>query len=293
MPVINHTETLRTANCLDLRILHFARGTYPEATGAPQALPLNRFFMPISNPDGEECTISDANLSYTLRPGCAYFIPIYHAAKVKLSSNLRFLSIQFTLEWYEGVDLFSHCRAVREIRDSRYLERAEEAFEQENPYAAASLLRTVTQDFASCLLASMESSELDFVTRFAEFLPELDYIRQHCRATTTVEELAAVRGTARETFSRKFSAAIGVSPKQFLTRALLNRACSLLLRGNRLAREVAFELGFSNEFYFSRFFRTHTGLPPHKFRKFYLGETGRNDIPLPRQESGTASEQSV
>ena len=87
---------------------------------------------------------------------------------------------------------------------------------------------------------------------------------------TTVEELAAVRGMTRETFSRKFSASLGMTPKQFLTRTLLNRACALLLRGNRLAREVALELGFTNEFYFSRFFRKQTGIPPHRFRKIYL-----------------------
>ena len=37
--------------------------------------------------------------------------------------------------------------------------------------------------------------ELEFVTRFAEFQPELDYIQNHCTAATTVEELAALRAT--------------------------------------------------------------------------------------------------
>ena len=270
MPVVNQTRTLREANRMRLQIHHFARGTYPEATGSPLALPLNRFFLPIDNPDGNDCTIQDANLTCCLRPGCAYFIPSYHEARVKLSENLRFLSIQFTLECWEGVDLFSRCRAVREIENPRYRERAEEAFETENPFIAASLLRGVTQDFASELLAGMKESDLDFVTRFAEFLPELEYIRTRGTAMTTVEELAAVRGMTRETFSRKFSAALGMTPKQFLTRTLLNRACALLLRGNRLVREVAFELGFANEFYFSRFFRKQTGIPPHRFRKIYL-----------------------
>ncbi len=269
MPVTNHEQTMHTANRLHLQIHHFARGTFPAASGVPSALPLNRFFLPIENPDGEACYIGDSNIRYTLRPGCAYFIPLYHTAEVCLNSRLIFLSIQFTLELYEGVDLFSRCRAIREIEDAQWLSRATEAFQTSNLYAASSLLRGVTQDFAARLLDGMDGDSLDFVTRFAEFQPELDYIQSHCLATTTVEELAGIRGVRREVFSRNFSDATGVSPKQFLTRALLNRACSLLLRGNRLAREVAFELGFVNEFYFSRFFKKHTGIPPHKFRELY------------------------
>ena len=111
--------------------------------------------------------------------------------------------------------------------------------------------------------------ELEFVTRFAEFQPELDYIQNHCTAATTVEELAALRKTRRETFTRKFTAATGITPKELLTQAVLNRAGNLLLRGNYRVREVAFELGFSNEFYFSRFFRRHLGCSPREYRKLY------------------------
>ena len=101
MPVVNLDRIMHTASRMHLQLHHFARGTYPEAAGEPSALPLNRFFLPISNPDGEACYIRDRNLRFSLRPGCAYFIPVYHMAEVKLSSRLVFLSIQFTLECYE------------------------------------------------------------------------------------------------------------------------------------------------------------------------------------------------
>lgn len=272
MPVVNLDKVMHTASRMHLQLHHFARGTYPEAIGEPSALPLNRFFLPVSNPDGDACYIRDRNLCFPLRPGCAYFIPVYHMAEVNLSSRLFFLSIQFTLECYDGVDLFSRCRSIREVEDPLWLERAEEAFRTRETFAAASRLRGITQDFVSFLLESVDGETLESVTRLAEFLPELDYIRSHCSAKTGIEELAAVRGVRREVFSRAFSHASGIPPKQFLTRALLNRACGLLLRGNRQVREVAFELGFANEFYFSRFFRKHTGIPPSRFAKRYTEE---------------------
>ena len=167
------------------------------------------------------------------------------------------------------MDLFSRTHAVREIEDPGWLAQAERAFDTPSLYVAASRLRCVTQEFITFLLGDGSGPELEFVTRFAEFQPELDYIQNHCTAATTVEELAALRKTRRETFTRKFTAATGITPKELLTQAVLNRAGNLLLRGNYRVREVAFELGFSNEFYFSRFFKKHTGMPPHRFKELY------------------------
>ena len=85
---------------------------------------------------------------------------------------------------------------------------------------------------------------------------------------SAIDEALSTLGRApKQVATGLVNAALGMTPKQFLTRTLLNRACALLLRGNRLAREVALELGFTNEFYFSRFFRKQTGMTPQEFRK--------------------------
>ena len=269
MPVTTCSRAIHIANRMQLHIHHFAFGTYPEARGGFLALPHNRFFIPVSNPNGENCHVCDSASHYTLRAGYAFFIPLFHRAEVCLDSDLTFYSIQFNLELYDGIDLFSRSRAIRVIEGTCWQTRAKEAFENGTPFAAASQLASVTQDFASVLLNGMTDEELDPVSKFTDFLPELDYAKAHCSAAATVGELASLRGFRREVFVRKFTHAMGISPKQFLTRCLMNRACRLLLRKKLLAREVAFELGFRNEFYFSRFFRKHMGMPPHRFQKLY------------------------
>jgi YesN/AraC family two-component response regulator len=45
------------------------------------------------------------------------------------------------------------------------------------------------------------------------------------------------------------------------------RACSLLATENLKIREIAEKLEFTNEFYFSRFFKKHSGMAPAQFRK--------------------------
>ena len=62
MPVANRIGVMNAADRMVLRIRHFARGTYPEADGTPGALPVNRFFLPIRNPNGKACFMEDAVL---------------------------------------------------------------------------------------------------------------------------------------------------------------------------------------------------------------------------------------
>lgn len=277
MPVVNRTSVMNAADRMILRIRHFARGTYPEADGEPGALPVNRFFLPIRNPNGAACYIEDAFSHETLCPGRAYFIPLFHSARVRLDAELEFLSIQFTLEFCGGMDLFSRLPSLRVLEEESWLRRAEEAYDEREEFVAAALVRGLTEEFAAALMRSMTGEQLALASVVAEFRKELEYLQSHCLATTTVEELAALRGCRREVFSRNFTVAMGIPPKQFLARSLTNRACDLLLRGDRLVREVAFELGFGNEYYFSRFFRKQTGLSPLQFQMHYLSR-GRGRV---------------
>lgn len=278
MSVINHDNIQELANRLHLQLHHFAKGTWPEADGSVAALPVNRFFMPTANGDGEYCYIDDGRTHLELRPGSAYFIPCYHKAAIKLSPGLQFLSIQFSLEFYEGIDLFSSLHMVLEFSGTAWPAKAEKAFQSHNFFSGALSLQEITSDFAAAVLNTMQKNDLDIVFHFTEFRTELDYIHEHCAATLTVDELSAVRGFRREVFSRKFTRTFGISPKQFLTRALVSRSCRLLLKNDCSVREVAARLKFSNEFYFSRFFKKHIGLPPHEFSRKHSWKTAQQPL---------------
>ena len=264
----NNDPVMQEASRMTLRIRHFARGSYPEAGGEWAALPVNRFFIPLQNPSGEACFIADEKNFFPLKPGCAYFIPLHHPARVKLDENLEFISIHFTLEIFETIDIFSHCRTVFEVNDPAWQERAKRAFAEPEVFRGALLLRSLTEDFAAETGMLADVDALNFTERFADFQMELKYIQTHCRAGLSVAEVAKRHGWSREAFSREFSRQTGLSPKQFISRQLLNHACQLLQKQHRV-RETAFELGFSNEFYFSRFFKKHTGLSPKEYCRMY------------------------
>ena len=80
-----------------------------------------------------------------------------------------------------------------------------------------------------------------------------------------MSDLAAISHESREGFTRRFSAATGITPKQLIGRFLMSRALELL-NGNGSLKEIAAELNFSSEFAFSRFFKTQMGEAPSHWR---------------------------
>ena len=272
MAVVNRESVFRTANRMQLEIHHFAKGTYPVAGREFHALPVNRFFLPISNPGKENCRIEDEKDSFVLTPGNAYFAPLHYPCRLTLDRDLEFVSIHFTLEFYDGIDIFSDFNTLCEIPSPQYLERALHIFDTSEPFTAALSLRGIVSDFAAELGGRLENRQLALVTRFAPFKKELDYLQSRPPADVTVEELANLRKVSRECFTRNFTKATGITPKAFLTRMTLSRSCRLLSGTTRSIKEIALELGFSNEFYFSRFFSKHMKLPPGRYRHLSAGK---------------------
>ncbi len=69
-------------------------------------------------------------------------------------------------------------------------------------------------------------------------------------------------------FSHLFKEQTGVSPKQYLTKIKVSRACLLLENHGYTIEEAAQAVGIDDKNYFSRLIRQHTGHTPGWYRKF-------------------------
>lgn len=93
------------------------------------------------------------------------------------------------------------------------------------------------------------------------------YLDAHYMRRAAVPELARMAGLSPSRFARAFTAAFGRAPIDYLIERRLDEA-ERLLRATRLSlREVALQVGFSDEFYFSRQFKKRRGRPPGACRR--------------------------
>jgi AraC family transcriptional regulator len=95
----------------------------------------------------------------------------------------------------------------------------------------------------------------------------VEYVEEHLDADLTLEEIAAVAHLSPYHFARKFKAATGLPPHQYVIARRIERAQQLLHEGELSLAEVAVSAGFSDQSQLTQNFKRQVGVTPGKFRK--------------------------
>jgi AraC-like DNA-binding protein len=82
-----------------------------------------------------------------------------------------------------------------------------------------------------------------------------------------LEEIAREARLSASHFSRLFTEQTGHSPLEYFTQLRIQRACRLLDNSDWSIAEVAREMGFEDQFYFSRLFSKVMNMSPREYRK--------------------------
>jgi AraC-like DNA-binding protein len=88
----------------------------------------------------------------------------------------------------------------------------------------------------------------------------------------SAHEVAARVGMAYETFRKRFRRSVGLPPARYQMQKKIERACASLYQGPSSLKQLAADLGFFDEFHFSKAFRQVMGQPPSTYRRRLGGE---------------------
>lgn len=155
--------------------------------------------------------------------------------------------------------------------------------------AAAAGQSDVAVDEAGLAFAARVADLASGTTRAARSLRARDrrraveaavWIDENAHDALDLEVIAEARGLSPFHFLRLFSAALGVTPHQYLVRSRLRRAARLLADGDLPVTEVAYEVGFGDLSNFVRTFGRAAGVSPSRFRaKARSGRRARVAVP--------------
>ena len=161
-------------------------------------------------------------------------------------------------------------------------------FTLDRPDEAAAILHAIQQDTAGFPRSGLSQQSaigglMRLMARIGESrltpsgqipLPAASYFEKACwffqgrlDRQVTVEEAADFVGLSRSQLFRVFKAAVGQSPKEYLTALKMDRACELL-RSDQLSIEgVCSATGFQSPAYFATLFHARTGMTPSAYRE--------------------------
>ena len=97
----------------------------------------------------------------------------------------------------------------------------------------------------------------------------IHYIQDHYMDNPSVDQLADICHLNRNYFTRLFKQELHMTPSQFILTYRINQSCELLASTNRSIRDIADQIGYSNQFNFSSAFKRVKGMTPMEWRRRY------------------------
>ncbi|KZX59315.1 AraC family transcriptional regulator [Halioglobus sp. HI00S01] len=92
------------------------------------------------------------------------------------------------------------------------------------------------------------------------------FMLEHIDRAVTLDELAAVANMSKYHFSNRYKALTGYSPIKHLLNMKMEHACNLLDTTDLGIAEIAQQVGYDDQMYFSRLFRKTIGASPRGYR---------------------------
>lgn len=118
------------------------------------------------------------------------------------------------------------------------------------------------RSYESMLLASEEKD-----THHDEQIIKIqEWLQQNYRHDVQLKQLAQQFDISVRSFNRRFRAAAGTTPLQYLQEVRLEQAKALLKQSNLSIAEIAFAVGYQDTSYFSSLFKRANAITPNEYR---------------------------
>lgn len=225
--------------------------------------PFNRLYF-ILNGEGY---LENGTHKVTLEPGRMYLIPSHSTNTYICDSTLEKFYIHFRTELLFGRDIFELADSFFSLPyDIMSLEKILTTLNEETLTSIFMLKSFLYDALGKCLPLIWDGlqSQLEVLYKYRNVYK---LIRESHSWKLTPKDISEQVCIPYADLLKDFKKDTGSSLKICINSMVLQWAKEKILLTDMSLKEIAFSLDFADEFYFSRFFKKHTGLSPKEYRK--------------------------
>jgi AraC-like DNA-binding protein len=142
--------------------------------------------------------------------------------------------------------------------------------ERDNTLSFEIIMNRVYELFYNLLVAlsvPLPKGDIYKKTGDTRYKSAVRFIESNLGGNLTLEEIGTECGISVRQLNRIMKEQTGKSLSQYINAEKIKASENLLLKTNLPISEISRRLGFESDYYFRKFFKRHTGLPPVLFRK--------------------------
>jgi YesN/AraC family two-component response regulator len=202
-----------------------------------------------------------------MKPGYLYLIPANLEVRYTCPEYMEKLFFHVAITNLENFDILSNIPIVCQLPCSQeLLTKLKKLHMSTNIYDLLQLKILVSKTIGDCLeLADLPPMQIKSFS--AEILKVISYLQNNTSIQLTAEQIAQDLFISRRRLQKHFKTETGLTIGEYLDRLLVYRATQLMVDPQLSLREISEQLGFCDQFYFSRRFKKLTGQTPSEFRK--------------------------
>lgn len=224
--------------------------------------PFNRLYYVL----GGEAYVICNHKKVLLTPGNLYLIPINSLTTYVCEADIEKLYLHIKVSAFYGRDLFEAASTCLQMPfNIDEINNIVSLLKENSLNGVLALKALIFKDIFKLLQTVEKAPNADYDTMY-KYINLYKYIVNSLSAQLTQNEVCKYLEVAPTTFLKNYKKDTGHTLKYFMSEALAQKASEKLLLTNHSIKQIAFDLKFSDEFYFSRFFKKHTGLSPREYR---------------------------
>ena len=222
----------------------------------------NRLYFII---DGEGYIEND-NHKVLLQKGKVYLIPLHSTYNYICMESLEKFYIHFRMEIFNGFDIFQELSKCAELPIT--MEVVDELITKTSSDKLADII-CCKYSFLQIIMSFILNLDKNIEAQIPiaqKYKKIFEYMKQNRYINLNISHLSELMNISTTKLTKDFKQDTGSTLKRFIDDKIIQQSKDKLLLTKLSVKEIAYILRFSDEFYFSKFFKKKVGLSPREYR---------------------------